>query len=407
MKILDEVTPSPWEERRVQKKVNKFLAQLDKSLKGVEIELGGSFAKETWLKGNHDIDIFIKFPLTKRNLDLSKALEKQLSSFNFTRIHGSRDYFQIRKGRYTFELIPVYNITGAKQARNITDVSPLHTLWVKENNKEPGQIRMVKKFVKAQNLYGAESHIKGFSGYVLEILTSHYKTFFDLVKNAANWKPLQIIDTQNYYSSKDKAIKAINKSKLSSLLIIDPVQKDRNASAALSEENFKKFVEICQNFIKNPSEEYFKEATINMSALKSKAEGNILAIMQVNPLEGKNDVVGSKILKVLTYINSKLISEGFSVLEFDWRWKSKAILWFIIKDETLSKLKRHYGPPVKEEKHLEQFKRKWQDYELLQDNHRYYIELDREHRTANSFIKSLMEDGYIKYNVKKIKLKLY
>ena len=39
---------------------------------------------------------------------LSDMLEKHLKkSFKIARLHGSRDYFQIRQGKFTFEIIPM------------------------------------------------------------------------------------------------------------------------------------------------------------------------------------------------------------------------------------------------------------------------------------------------------------
>ena len=65
--------------------------------------------------------------------DLSKILGKILSSLNPEIVHGSRDYFSVKKS-VSFEIIPVLNINKAEQAENIMDMSPLHVDWVIKNS---------------------------------------------------------------------------------------------------------------------------------------------------------------------------------------------------------------------------------------------------------------------------------
>src|SRR3990167_7967472 len=51
----------------------------------------------------------------------------------------------------------------AKEAKNMTDVSLLHVGWVKKrlNKKLADQVRLAKKFFRAQKVYGAETFIRG------------------------------------------------------------------------------------------------------------------------------------------------------------------------------------------------------------------------------------------------------
>ena len=404
MKILDEIKPNKDDEKLVLDMVNKVLKSI--KLDDLNLELGGSFAKNTWLKNNHDIDIFVRFPYEKyRDRDLSNILKSRLKKYKL--IHGSRDYFQIKKGDYVIELIPVLDIEDSKQAKNITDVSPLHTKWVKTNLHDPDQVRLIKKFCKAQNVYGAESYIRGFSGYVLEILTVYYKTFFNLVERASEWQKNTLIDASKFYKNKQEAIKKLNKDKLSPLIVIDPVQQDRNAAAALSEEKFEKFIKSCKEFMKNPSNDFFIERKIDITELKLESGNNTLIIIKAWPLDGKKDIIGSKLLKSFVYINKKLKEEGFKVIKCDWSFDKHGFFWFYIKNNNLSLLKKHYGPPHNEEKYVEEFTKKWQNYEIKRDEDRIYVEIKRRFTKLNDFIISLLKDKYIKDNVRKIKLMNY
>ena len=162
MKILKEIKPSKQEIEKTADLIHSVLKKI--KIQDAKLELGGSYAKDTFLSGNYDIDVFVRFPYAKyKNKDISKILINNIKQRKKV-VHGSRDYVQIIKGRYVFEFIPVLNIKRASSAKNITDVSPLHKRWVKKHLKNTDQVRLLKKFCRAGNVYGAESYIKGFSG---------------------------------------------------------------------------------------------------------------------------------------------------------------------------------------------------------------------------------------------------
>src|SRR3989344_9184591 len=176
MKILEDIKPNKEDRKKVRRLIDFIFDRI--KIKDAKLELGGSYAKDTFLSGNHDIDVFVKFPYLKyKNKDISSVLNEILL-IKHKKVHGSRDYFQIEKKGYSFEFIPVLDIRNPGQAKNITDFSPLHTKWVRKNLRNPDDARLIKKFCRAQEIYGAESYIKGFSGYVLEILAVYYKDFY-------------------------------------------------------------------------------------------------------------------------------------------------------------------------------------------------------------------------------------
>jgi len=63
--VITKIKPSEWERKKVHKIVNTFLENTRPKLRGLKIVLGGSFAKDTWLSGDHDIDLFVKNCLQK------------------------------------------------------------------------------------------------------------------------------------------------------------------------------------------------------------------------------------------------------------------------------------------------------------------------------------------------------
>ncbi len=180
--VLKEIAPSKKEHSELKKTAKEVIEKL--KIPYTKIILGGSSAKNTYLKENYEIDLYVKFNLKKyAELDISNILKENLEKkkFKFKTLHGSRDYYHVQKGKFTVELIPILDISKPEEARNITDISPFHSKWVNKH-KFKDDIRLAKAFAKANGFYGAESYIKGFSGYSLEILTIHYKGFNNLLK---------------------------------------------------------------------------------------------------------------------------------------------------------------------------------------------------------------------------------
>mgnify|MGYP001611005565 FL=1 len=253
-KILAKITPTEEEKQNMLKIVKEILNKL--AIKDAVVSLGGSGAKDTWLRNSNEIDIYVRFNYNKFKDDdseiskiLGNALRKKFK--NITRLHGSRDYYQIKYKDFTIEAIPILDINEPEQARNITDISKMHVDYVLKHYRFSKDIRLAKAFAKANNIYGAESYISGFSGYLLELLIIHYKGFMNLIKNASKWKLKTIIGNE-------ADVKTLNESKLGSLIFLDPVQNSRNAAAALSKEKYEEFINICKTFVKNPSDIFFE-----------------------------------------------------------------------------------------------------------------------------------------------------
>ena len=389
--ILERIKPKKEELDKI-KEILKYLNSKIK-IKDAKLELGGSGAKNTNLSGSHDVDIFIKFNYNQfKDQDISKILEKNIKHLKPTKLHGSRDYFQLKYNSYLIELVPILEITKSSQAKNITDISPLHTKYVKKHSKLVDQIRLTKAFAKAQDCYGAESYIRGFSGYVLEILTIHYGSFKNLVKNVAKWRSKVIIDPTKTYKN---PLIEMNASKTESpLILIDPVDKTRNTAAALSIDKFNLIIKSAQKYQQNPSEKFFiqKEKIIPKNSY----------ILEAIPLQGKEDVIGAKLVKILNYIKKQSELEGYKITTSDWSWKEKAKFWFKVKSDRLEQFRIRKGPFKDDLKNVQRFRKANKKIYLKGKN--YYAKIPRKHKNYSEFIQNLIKDPNIKDNVKSIKL---
>ncbi len=408
--VLKEIKPTKEEEKEVKEKISDFVSRLNKGLKDGKAVLGGSGAKDTWLSDVHDADIFVQYNYKKykdKSDKLSDILEKDLKKTfsGIKRLHGSRDYFQIVKKGFTFEVVPILKVTKAKDAVNITDVSPLHAQWVNRAGPLADQIRLTKQFCKVQKVYGAESYIKGFSGYMCEILTINYGGFLKLVKKAAKWKPKTVIDFKGYYKNKRDVLFNLNKAKTEGpMVIVDPVDKSRNAAAALSEEKYLKFICACKEFLKKPSKEFFEIKETKIEDLKKTAGKDKLIVLDVESLKGKEDVVGSKLLKAFEFIDSELKEKGFKVYSSGWKWNKKKNVkfWFIIDKKKLSMYVEKEGPPKEMKEHVKKFKKKYKNTSTKKG--KLSAKVKRKYREPEKLVKSLIKKKYVKEKTKKAKI---
>ena len=321
-----------------------------------------------------------------------------------TRLHGSRDYFQIKQQKFTFEIVPILDIKKAEQAKNITDVSPLHSNFVLKHKKLIDEIRLTKQFFKAAKVYGAESYILGFSGYVCEILTINYGSFLKLMKSITKWKEKAVIDIKGYYKNKNVFME-LNKSKLTSpLIVIDPVQKDRNAAAALDHEKFDIIRHRAMSFIKNPSKEFFEVKVLTEQYIRNKFRRNKLIILKAKPLNKKEDIAGAKMLKAFHFIEQRLISYNFKIIESDMLWHSKnsSLIYYALENDRLSKTMEVSGPPLKIKRHAEIFKKK-HEKTFIRNNRIFAVE-KRTFADARDLIKNTIKISNVKNNVKNIEL---
>ncbi|MBN2459575.1 CCA tRNA nucleotidyltransferase [Candidatus Woesearchaeota archaeon] len=404
------------------KHINSLLRQ-----KGIKAECmaGGSYAKGTILKDDFDIDLFVRFDYSYKDKGISEMLGKALEPLHPELVHGSRDYFQVRKDyqmkkikgkakssgkgslqdSLLFEIIPVLMIDDYKQAVNVTDMSPLHVSYAKKKFAEkPGladEIRLAKQFCKSIGVYGAESYIRGFSGHVLDLLVIYYGSFEALLLQAAVWGSRVIIDLENHLA---EPLKQLNKAKTESpLIIVDPVQPDRNAAASISKEKFELFKSKAKEFLESPSINFFKIKKLSIGELKKKAGKEILLLLKVKPLEGNKDIVGTKVMKAFEHIEKQLKKHEFKVLEAGWEFGvEQSIIYYILKKEKMKSTVVMIGPPAREKKDAKRFKAKHP--RVFEDNGRLYAEEKRQYMTPEELVKDLIRDNYVKERVRQVSI---
>jgi tRNA nucleotidyltransferase (CCA-adding enzyme) len=369
-------------EKEKNKKIIKSLINL-LSNDEFKILIGGSFAKRTYLKKCFDVDLFAQFQVRQENEYMSKKLKKILNKIGleFKVEKGSRDYFSFYYKDIKFELVPTVKIDNFSNIENTTDISIFHVNFllgkINENKVLNDEIRLTKQLFKAQGFYGAESYINGFSGHTLDLLIVHYKSLENLILNAKNWETKTVIDINNNYKSQLEILENLDKSKISNLIIIDPIQKKRNASRALSFDIYSKFVYFCKS-IEKLKKEYFiikkqdfvKDEKESLSFAKKFNLNQLVYKIDFNYGKSTKDIIGSKLLKVSKKLELCFNKLGFNVFQRDFKIdfkKNKSIIILLIENFKIPKLKKILGPSIFIEDRCLNFKEKRKKIWLCND----------------------------------------
>ena len=182
-KVLKTIKPSLKDFQKLKAIENKIKDEIYsyKIPQIVDIKTGGSFAKDTNLKKDMDIDIFILIDKNTTELDFEKiALDvgfKSLKEYHPITRYSEHPYVEgyvflnNNKEHVRLNVVPCYKVEHG-QWKSSADRSQYHTEYMKKilTLDQKNQIRILKAFLKGIGIYGAELSIAGLSGYVTEVL---------------------------------------------------------------------------------------------------------------------------------------------------------------------------------------------------------------------------------------------
>jgi tRNA nucleotidyltransferase (CCA-adding enzyme) len=374
--------------------VARVVHELEQKLPGTSVAPGGSFAKGTMLRGKHDVDLFVRFPQGTPDTHMSEALQQAVPTAEV--LHGSRDYLQFKRGGIVFEVVPVLHITAASELMNVTDMSPLHVAYVHDHltAQQKDDVRLAKRFAKAAGVYGAESHIRGFSGYVLELLIAHYGTFEKFLEALLAWPSELVIDSAHQYADAHEARAHLNESKLGPLVLVDPLDPQRNAAAAVSRESITKLRTHAAAFLEKPSAAFFDD-TIRPAKIRASWPGQHVLFARVKTPVGRQDIVGSQVLALHTRAIQQLQASDFPLLHASWRFGTKeSVCWYVLGALRLPPRREQQGPPSDISHAVVSFRTAHPG--AYERNGRWYAHTARKHLTAHDAVKA----GFGVWNVK-------
>ncbi|MEM5831796.1 MAG: CCA tRNA nucleotidyltransferase [Candidatus Aenigmatarchaeota archaeon] len=383
-----------------------FFAEKHSRIYNAEVMLCGSFAKNTWLPKRYEIDIFILFSpkLDKERLEelgliIGKRVAEELNA-EYIIEYAEHPYVRIKYNDVQIDIVPAYKVSKADEKISAVDRTPFHTIYVKEKLKNilNDEVRLLKKFMISNEIYGADSKTNGFSGYVCELLIINYGTFLNTIKAVANWKPITIIDIENYYSENDREV-LVKIFKNQPLIIIDPIDKDRNAAAAVSTYNYFKFINLAKSFLENPSTSFFekKEAKIvsEEEIIKYQMDRRTeLIVLRFFRPKVVDDIIYPQMRKFANRIEEILKKYNFRVLNKDVFCNEK-YCYLVLEMEIfkLPKIEKKIGPIFFDLNNSKKFIEKYKNNITYIEENRWVAEVERKFvRAIDKIIDSLNKD---------------
>ena len=355
------------------------------------VELGGSFAKGTWLKGKLDFDIFVKM---KKDTD-EKQFEEIGRKIGFASMKKYHPYVRYSEHPYVeaivedtkVNVVPCYDVEKG-QWKSSADRSSFHTRFILEqlDEEKKNEVRLLKKFLRGIDIYGAEIAMEGFGGYVSEVLIYYYGSFMKVLEAAANFAQGQVIGNPT-------------KKFETALVLIDPIDSNRNLGTAISAQNFGKFILAARAYLKKPSLVFFngKKPISDTKNLQ-----NVL-VVKFSYKKRSPDIIWGQAKRAATALSGQLELGGFHVLRkgaiVD--EKSEAAMLFLLHSTTIEKSMVKNGPDVFRKSESENFilrnsknKLTWVD-----DDGKILSLQQREFYEAKKFLQSLLKKNLSKAGI--------
>ena len=351
LEVLSKIRPKTEERERLESEYTsikeKISSILDKEGINAKIELCGSFSRDTWLSGNRDLDIFIKLPYGSLiEPDRIIKIVKKGIDLPWQKKHANHPYLYSKKDDFEIEIIPCYEIENGMRVRSPVDRSPLHKKFIVKNLPAGAndEVRLLKQFMRGVETYGAEIKVHGFSGYLVELLIIYNDgKFLEALKNIKNL-PGKIVKFNNEEVCNNK------KFENEPLIVLDPTDKYRNVASAVKQQALNEFIAAAENYLRNPSINYFfpKKIIMNASRIEEIRKSDLCIISMIHKKPAiVDDILWGQLRKFERSINNHLSSEGFRIIKINSiDIDEKIITTIVCEDQYVDKYQWNQGPPV-------------------------------------------------------------
>jgi tRNA nucleotidyltransferase (CCA-adding enzyme) len=407
-RIRERVTPDAAERERLRSVADGIIAAAEARVADLPVDADalqvGSTARGTWISGDRDVDVFVRFPpdlsrekLETYGLEVGRAAvpEGHEEYAEHPYITGTVDGFDV-------DLVPCYRVADATAIQSAVDRTPFHNRYLEAciDADLAGEVRVTKAFLKGIGIYGSDLRTEGFSGYLTELLVLEYGSARALLAAAADWQPPVTFDPENHAAREFD----------DPLVVVDPTDPERNVAAVCSATNVARLIHHARAFLAAPDEARF--APRDPDPLPPEAVRDHLDRRGTTPVAVSftapdlvDDQLYPQLERSLSGIADGLDRRGFDVLrtaawardadadgspaETDGR---PAALFVECEVVRRPRIERHEGPPVHVGEHARGFYEQYADdssvWGPFVDGDRYVVERPREFPTARAFLAS-------------------
>jgi tRNA nucleotidyltransferase (CCA-adding enzyme) len=387
--VLRRIKPESAERERLREVASSLISRIKSLARSEGFNcipiLVGSAARGTWLSGDHDLDIFLAVP-PNEDLDRAFELARQVAPEHDEK-YAEHAYVHACMNGFEVDLVPCYQVASASSLKSAVDRTPFHSNYVASRIAGlEDDVLILKQFMKATGVYGSELKVRGFSGYLTELLVLYYGSFLSVLEVAATWKPGEIIDLEGHSGRHHEE----------PLIVVDPVDPARNVAAALSLDKLMQFAAASRCFLKGPTWSFFfptKQEPLSDQKLFDCFEkrASRFLLIEFSAPRVVEDVLFPQLRKAEESIKALLHRQEFSVLRSDAGCDGdKAFILLELDVWELPRVRRRVGPPVWEDIHLSRFI-SFHPSPLsgpyIEDGHAV-VEITRKHTTARDLLHS-------------------
>src|SRR5437660_3841661 len=335
----------------IQREVEDVLAR-----SGIQAKVSpqGSFARGTWISQEADLDIFARFPPTMEREEwvekVFPTLRKYFSRYRVIERYAEHPFLEFRVSGVRVNIVPSYDVKKGEW-KSATDRTPYHTEFMQTHltPKSRLEARLLKKFAKGIETYGAEIEVGGFSGMLIDTLALYYQSFMETIKRASSWHRGTLVET----GKPEGIVSPKARDSNVDLVVIDPVDPNRNLAAAVRPDKLWSFVAAGRQFLRIPGLWYFfppkfKPRTRRQFAKRIDDMGRELLVITFRHSVLVPDVLWGQLMKLERSLLDTMAREDFN--------PSRSAIWSDEKQEsailvevdrtTLPAVRLQKGPPV-------------------------------------------------------------
>ncbi|MEM1927197.1 MAG: CCA tRNA nucleotidyltransferase [Acidilobaceae archaeon] len=347
--VLEYIRPEPWHLKALEALVAIIKFSLERCLKKLGLEarvsVEGSFAKKTLLSDKREVDVFVLFKdvtdewIERESLEI---LEKCLGGvFKIKKKYAQHPYVTVELDDLSADVVPARLIESPSESSLGVSRTPFHTKYVLEkiqaNPSLADEIRLLKSFMRGVGVYGAESGIDGFSGYLAELLVVKYGGFREVLNAVSQWSPPVYIDVEN--AGVEEELR--KRYRDSPIIVVDPVDPKRNAAASVSLEKLALFIIASKLYVKNPDKSFFhvfsEKLRIETPAIVAFCEGDFSSRDEA--------VVLGKLKRVSDTLWVYLRNHGFKPLWRTYGYEGdRAVIAVGLESLSIPQLEQREGP---------------------------------------------------------------
>lgn len=368
--VLAEVTPTAEEKAVVEADAKALVAACDARLAAAKLpgkaSVQGSIAKGTWLKGGADIDLFLlldpSVPVERLEAAALDVGPHVLS--DVTKKYAQHPYLMGKFRGRAVDLVPAYAVAEAGAKMSAVDRTPFHTAWVLSHlgDHKRAQVRLAKRWMKGTGVYGAQTAIGGFSGYLVEVLVARFLSFDGILGwLAGDAQPRRIVLPGTTDQVTDEVVP---------LVVVDPVDPGRNCAAAVSPATLRQAIAAAKAYRGTPSRRFFFPAaprSEHPDTLRHalEAQDAAWAGALLLPKTERLDIVFPQFQKAARTLETGLEAAGFTVRRLDVGLSDdeRGVFVQVVTDgAALPDRRLHRGPIDDGRPNAARFREKWENH---------------------------------------------